>query len=143
VADDLTVTPRVTIPGDELEATFTTSSGPGGQNVNRVQTRAVLRWDLSATRILGPDAAARLRTLAGSRLTQDGVLVLACGRQRTQARNLAEVRERLADLVRHALRPPRPRRATRVPRGAKRRRLKGKRRRSEVKRLRGRVRREE
>ncbi len=137
---DLPVTARLVIPGDELEETFTTSSGPGGQHVNRSQTRAVLRWDLAGSRVLAPDVVARLRTAAGSRLTRDGQLVLTCGRQRSQASNLAEVRERLADLVRGALRAPVLRRSTRASARARRRRREGKRRRGQIKRLRGKVR---
>ena len=141
--EDLPVTPHLVIPGAELVETFTTSTGPGGQHVNRSQTRAVLRWDLAGTRVLGPDATARLRTAAGSRLTREGQLVLTCGRQRSQAQNLAEVRARLAALVRNALTPPRPRRATRTPGRSRRRRLVAKRRRGELKRTRGKVRGEE
>ena len=136
MADDLPVSARLTIPGGELELTFTTSPGPGGQNVNRVHTRAVLRWDVAASGALGAAASARLRALAGSRITNDGVVVLASSRHRTQARNLAEVRGRLADLVRRALTPPTPRLPTGIPGPARRRRLEDKRRRAEIKRRR-------
>ena len=130
----------MTVPGEALEIRFTTSTGPGGQNVNRVQTRAVVRLHLDHVAPLIPaDALQRLKQLAGpGRLTADGLLYIASERTRHQARNLADARARLADLIRQALPRPKPRKPTRPSRSAKRKRLQAKRRRSEVKRGRGR-----
>ncbi len=138
--EDLPITSGITVPGDSLEVKFTTSTGPGGQNVNRVQTRAVVRLPLDELApLLAPDALERLRSQAGpARLTDDGVLYIASERTRHQSRNLADARERLAELIRGALPRPKPRKPTKPSRGAKRRRLEDKRRRSAVKRGRGR-----
>lgn len=125
-----------------MEVRFTRSTGPGGQNVNKLSTRAELRLPLDALAPLIPaDAVDRLRRKAGpSRLTDDGVLYIGSERTRHQARNLADARHRLAELIRAALPRPKPRKATKPSRGAKRRRLAAKRRRSEIKQGRGRPR---
>ena len=135
--DPLPVVPGVEIPAADLEYAFSRSGGPGGQNVNKTDTRVQVSFDLENCRALADDVRARLRILAGRRLTRDGRLVLACDRHREQARNLAEVRERLAALVRRALEPPTPRRRTRPTRASRERRLEGKKRRGTTKRERG------
>ncbi len=135
----LAVAPGVEIPADDLEYTFSRSGGPGGQNVNRTDTRVQVSFDLDRTRALPDDVRARVRALAGRRLTRDGRVVLACDRHREQGRNLAEVRERLAALVRSALAPPRIRRRTRPTRASQERRLERKRQRAALKRGRGRA----
>ncbi len=121
---------------------FTTSSGPGGQHVNRVQTRVVLRLPLERLApLIHPAALQRLRDIVGpAHLTDDGVLYVASERTRKQSRNLSDARARLAALILQALPPPKRRRATKPTRASKRRRLDAKRRRSEVKRGRGRPR---
>ncbi|MGE0653392.1 MAG: alternative ribosome rescue aminoacyl-tRNA hydrolase ArfB [Alphaproteobacteria bacterium] len=129
---------RVLIAEDELEESFIQSSGPGGQNVNKVASAVQLRFDVAHSPALPEPVRQRLMRLAGRRLTQDGVLVITARRHRTQERNRAEARERLAELVRTALTPPAPRRPTRPSLSSKRRRLDQKRARSETKRDRGR-----
>jgi ribosome-associated protein len=132
---DLTVSPRVTIPADELTERFSRSSGPGGQGVNTTDSRVELVWDLGAS-TLPADVLDRLRRRLGSRLTGDTLVVVASER-RSQLRNREAARERLAGLVARGLEPPPPpRRATRPSRGATERRISAKKRRSATKRTR-------
>ena len=129
------VTPTLALDESELEITFVRSSGPGGQNVNKVATAAQLRFDAAHSR-LPADVRARLLERGGSRVTREGVIVITARRARTQERNRADAIERLVELIRSAAIPPRPRRKTRVPRAAKVKRVDAKRRRSTTKRLR-------
>ena len=133
------VTPTIAIPESEISERFVRASGPGGQNVNKVSTAVELRFDPSQSAAIPSDALARLRVLAGSRMTADGVLVIDARRHRTQAQNREDARERLAELVRQALVKPRRRRATRPGKGAVERRIETKKRRSDTKRGRGRI----
>ena len=133
------VTPTIAIPESEISERFVRASGPGGQNVNKVSTAVELRFDPSQSTAIPSDALARLRALAGSRMTADGVLVIDARRHRTQAQNREDARERLADLVRQALVKPRRRRATKPGKGAIERRIEVKKRRSDTKRGRGRI----
>jgi ribosome-associated protein len=135
----LQVTPTLSIAESELDERFVRASGPGGQNVNKVATAVELRFTPAASPVLSDDVRARLRSLAGSRMTADGVLVIDARRFRTQAENREDARQRLAALVRRALTPPKRRRATKPTAGSERRRLEAKRRRSEAKRGRGTV----
>jgi ribosome-associated protein len=130
------VTPEIAINESELSESFVRSSGPGGQNVNKVSSAVQLRFDARHSPSLPNDVAVRLMKLAGSRLTKDGVIVIIAQSHRQQERNRADARERLFDLIREAAVPPVPRRATRVPRSEKKRRLEGKKRRSQIKNLR-------
>ena len=123
----LYVDPRVTIPGGELTWTAVRSGGPGGQNVNKVASKVELRFDLPGTRALAPEVKARLRTIAAGKLDSDGRILLTSQRTRDQVKNLADAREKLAELVRRALFVPKPRRPTKPSRGSKERRLEGKR----------------
>jgi ribosome-associated protein len=130
------VTDRISIDESELSETFVRSSGPGGQNVNKLSTAVQLRFDVRHSPSLPDDVRMRLERLAGRRLTNDGVLVLIAQNHRTQERNRADALERLLDLIREAAVRPTPRRPTRPTRASKERRIEGKKRRSGVKRLR-------
>jgi ribosome-associated protein len=133
----LIISPRLAIEEDELDEQFVRASGPGGQNVNKVSSAVQLRFDLVGSPALPPEVKQRAARLAGRRLTRDGVVVIIAQRFRTQERNRADARERLAAILRQAADPPSIRRPTRVPRAAKRQRLADKRRRAEKKAQRG------
>jgi len=133
------VNDTISIGEAELEESFVRSSGPGGQNVNKLSTAVQLRFDVRQSLSLPNGVALRLMRLAGKRLTKDGVLVLIAQNHRTQERNRAEALERLLDLIREAAVRPVPRRATKPPKASRRQRLEGKKRRSGVKNLRGKV----
>jgi ribosome-associated protein len=127
---------RYVVPGDELSWSAVRASGPGGQNVNKVSSKVELRFDLARTRSLPDEVRRRLVSLAGSRVTTDGVLHITSQLTRDQRKNLEDAREKLAALVRAALHVPRARRATRPTAGSERRRLDEKRRRGERKKQR-------
>jgi ribosome-associated protein len=135
----LTVTPSIAIPEHALHERFVRSSGPGGQNVNKVSTAVELRFDVPAS-TLPDDVKARLTALAGRRISADGVLLIDSRAHRTQAQNRSAARERLAELIAQAAKRPKSRRKTRPSRAAKERRLEAKVQRSHVKSRRGRVR---
>lgn len=130
---ELVVNDRVRVPLSELDFAYARSSGPGGQNVNKLSTKVQLRWDLGASTSLPPDVALRFRTQNRRRITADGVFLLVSQRFRDQARNRADVLERLRALLVEASRAPKIRRPTRATRGSKLRRLEQKRRRAERK----------
>ena len=131
------VTDTISIDDSELEESFVRSSGPGGQNVNKVSSAVQLRFDVRRSPGLANDVAVRLMKLAGSRLTKDGVIVIVAQSHRDQTRNRADARERLFDLIRQAAVRPVPRRATKVPKAQKRKRVEGKKHRGQIKSLRG------
>ena len=135
-AGSVRVSDEVTIPAGEIRLSYVRSGGPGGQNVNKVASKAVLRFDLRSSPSL-PDAA-RARALArlASRLTTAGELVLTSDRHRDQSRNREAVLARLGEVLAAAIRRPKRRRPTRPSAGAVERRLAGKRLRSERKRAR-------
>ena len=122
----LYVTARIVIAEHELDEQFIHASGPGGQNVNKVATAVQLRFDVARSPSLPDDVRQRLCVLSGRRLTQEGVLVLTARSHRSQERNRQDARDRLAELIRQAAVPPKPRRATRPPLASKRRRLEAK-----------------
>jgi ribosome-associated protein len=132
----ITVTPTLVIDERELAESFIRSSGPGGQNVNKLATAVELRFDAARSPAIGPVLFARLKRLAGRRMSDAGVLIIRAERFRTQERNRAEARERLVDLIRRAAQAPKPRRPTRPTLASRQKRLNAKTRRSEIKRLR-------
>jgi ribosome-associated protein len=139
ILDMLQVTPTIAIDDSEIEERFVRASGPGGQNVNKVSTAVQLRFDAEHSPALDERTRHRLRTIAGTRMTSDGVLVIDARRHRTQAQNREDARERLIALVRAAATPPKRRRKTRPTLASKNRRIETKRRRAEAKQARGRV----
>ena len=130
---EVRVRPGLVLPASALDIRFSRSGGPGGQNVNKVETRAEVRFDVAATALLGPADRARALERLAPRLTKEGVLAVACDRTRHRERNLQEALERLGEVLAAALHRPKPRRATRPGRGARERRLEEKRVRSRVK----------
>jgi ribosome-associated protein len=130
------VTGTIRIGEGEVRERFIRSSGPGGQNVNKVATAVQLRFDVRNSPSLADDVRERLIRIAGNRVTRDGVLVIEAGRYRTQERNRQDARERLAEWIRRAAVPPRRREKTRPTRESEARRLGEKRQRAEVKRAR-------
>jgi ribosome-associated protein len=133
------VTDHISLDESELEESFVRSSGPGGQNVNKLSTAVQLRFDVRGSPSMPNDVALRLMKLAGSRLTKDGVLVLVAQNHRTQERNRAEARDRLIEMIREAAVRPVPRRATKPTKSSRRERLDKKKRRGGIKNLRGKV----
>jgi len=132
----IAVTAQISIDEREIEEQFVRASGPGGQNVNKLSTAVQLRFDVRHSPSLPPDVRARLERLAGSRLTNDGVVVIIAQRHRTQARNRQDALDRLIDMIRQAAVAPRKRRPTRPTKASRERRIEGKKRRAGIKHLR-------
>lgn len=132
------IAPHIEIREDEIEERFVLASGPGGQNVNKVATAVQLRFDAARSPSLSPEVLQRLIKLSGLRMTADGVLILIAQRYRSQERNRADARARLAELIAQAAIAPRPRRPTRPTAASKHRRLRAKTVRGAIKQTRGR-----
>jgi ribosome-associated protein len=130
------VTPRIAIEEDAIEEVFVRAGGPGGQNVNKVATAVQLRFDAAGSRSLDAPMQARLRRLAGRRMTADGAVVIMARRFRTQERNRADAYERLIDLIRRAAEPGKRRVPTRPTAASRERRREAKLARGRTKRLR-------
>ena len=133
----LRITDTLALADWEITEVFTRASGPGGQNVNKVSTAVELRFEAERSPHLTPAQKSRLKRLAGRRWTSDGALLLRVEDTRSQARNREIARDRLAELVRAALTPPKRRIATRPTLASQRRRVEGKVRRGKLKALRG------
>jgi ribosome-associated protein len=133
----LVILPEIAIDESEIEERFILSSGAGGQNVNKVASAVQLRFDVRRSPSLPDDIRARLAALAGHRLTKDGVLVIAARQFRDQARNRADARARLFELIRRAAVAPKPRKKTKPSKASKQRRIEEKKARGHLKKLRG------
>ncbi|MEW5722004.1 MAG: alternative ribosome rescue aminoacyl-tRNA hydrolase ArfB [Thermodesulfobacteriota bacterium] len=132
----ITVTAEITLEENEIRESFVRSSGPGGQNVNKVATAVQLRFDAARSPSLPEDVRRRLLGLAGRRASREGVLLIDARRHRTREMNRREALDRLLGLIRQAAEKPRKRRRTKVPAAARKQRLDDKRRRAEMKNLR-------
>ena len=136
---ELPINDRLTIPGSDLSWSAARSSGPGGQNVNKVATKVSVRFDLDSTKALTHAQKRRLRKLAGRRLDAEGSVLVSAQAERSQSQNLERARATLRRLILQSLIEPRRRVATKTPKSQKRRRLQDKRRQSEKKQGRARV----
>jgi ribosome-associated protein len=136
----LLVRPGLEIPDGDLEVAFIRSAGPGGQNVNKVASAVQLRFALDRNATLREDVKARLRAIAGQKLTDAGEILIASRSHRSQEQNRREAEDRLRDMVLRALVAPKKRHATKPTRASKERRLDTKSRSQKTKKLRGRIR---
>lgn len=135
------ITANIAIDESEIQEEFVRSSGPGGQNVNKVASAVQLRFDVVNSATLPADARRRLLQLAGNRVSKEGILIVTTSRHRSQRRNRQDALDQLVALIRQAAQKPKPRRKTKPTAASKRRRLEKKRQRSEIKRNRRPIRR--
>lgn len=136
--DNLVINSRLTIPASQLSVSFARSSGPGGQNVNKVNSKVTLRWQIRDQPLISRAWRERFLQRFGTRVNVRGELVVSSERYRDQPRNLEDCREKLAVMLRQVASPPTIRKKTKPTQGSKRRRLDAKKRQGEKKRLRGR-----
>lgn len=129
----LPITSRIIVPDEELQFSFARSGGPGGQNVNKVNSKATLRWNPSASAALPEDVRGRFLQTYANRLTNDGEVIITSQESRDQPKNIAICLEKLRQMVLQVLVPPKKRRPTKPTKGSQRRRLNDKKQRSEVK----------
>lgn len=122
----MNISARIVIPDDELQWSFARSSGPGGQNVNKVNSKAILHWNIMASTTLPDDVRARFLALYGNRVNDRGEVVISCQTSRDQAKNIAEVRQRLTVMIQGVVKAPKVRRATKPSYSSKVKRLEGK-----------------
>jgi ribosome-associated protein len=134
------ITETLCIDEDDIQLNFTRSSGPGGQNINKVSTAVQLRFDAAQSDALSEEIRQRLIQIAGNKMTEDGVLVIKARRFRSQEKNRKDAIQRLVALIRKAAVKPKPRRKTKPSLAAKEKRLLNKKKRSEIKRRRRTVR---
>lgn len=132
----LVINSQIQIPHSEFEFTFSRSGGPGGQNVNKLNTKVTLRWPVDVSPSLPDDVRSRFQSMFRRRITKDGELVMHSQRFRDQARNLNDCIEKLGELIREIATPPTPRKPTRRTLGSKRRRLDNKKRNAQKKQMR-------
>jgi ribosome-associated protein len=123
MSSPLVINPKITLPGSDLEWTAVRGSGPGGQNVNKVASKVELSFDFEGTVALPDSAKARLRVLAKNTLDAEGRVLVVSQKTRDQAKNLADARDKLKDIILKALEVPKPRKATKPTKGSKTRRL--------------------
>ena len=131
--EDLLVNDRITIPAAELQVSFARSGGPGGQNVNKVNTKVILRWSPGDSAALTETDRTTLLQRWARRLTTEGELVITSSRTRLQARNRQDARDKLAEAIRNSLKPKKKRKKTRPSRAARKKRLNDKKHRSKMK----------
>jgi len=135
----LQITADIAIADSEIEEQFIRAPGPGGQKVNKTESAVQLRFNARRSPAIFSAVFLRLKTLAGQRMTRDGVIVIAANRFRTRELNRQDAKDRLIALIREAAVPPKYRRPTKPTKGSKRRRLDGKKRQSTLKKTRGKV----
>ena len=136
---EIKITDQLAIDENEIRYDYIQSSGPGGQNINKVATAVQLRFDVRRSPSLPEDVRLRLERLAGKRLSEDGVLIIEAHRYRTQEHNRQDAIDRLVAMVRRATEKPKPRKKTRPTAESRQKRLDEKRRRGEIKSLRRKV----
>ena len=135
--EDIDIQPGLQIPAGELHIEFSRSTGPGGQHVNKVETRVTIRFDIDASAVLDDRQRSLLKERLRSRINKDGILRISCEESRSQAANRDLVRVRFAEVVSQALKPRKKRVPTKATRASKRRRMDEKRKRGDIKRGRG------